>query len=140
MSISKTQLGHAVRQIREMRGFSQSLLAQKAGLQPNTVALIERGERGVSLDAVNKLAAALVIPAGCLTMLGTTKIKGDTESTALVKSMQELIRATLFTQTQLEAKEKTAQLPPPAAKKVRPHSSGAKKTAKAKGKKTLQTS
>src|SRR5947207_13381462 len=110
MSISKTQLGHAVRQIREMRGYSQSLLAQKAGLQPNTVALIERGERGVSLDAVNKLATALAIPAGCLTMLGTTKIKGDSENTALVKNMQELILATLSAQTNLEAKERAPQL------------------------------
>lgn len=140
MSISKTQLGHAVRQIREMRGFSQSLLAKKAGLQPNTVALIERGERGVSLDAVNKLAGALAVPAGCLTMLGTSKMKGDSERTALVKNMQDLILATLVAQTQLEAKEDAARLQSAGSKRARARKSGAKKPAKVKGKKSLQTS
>jgi transcriptional regulator with XRE-family HTH domain len=138
MSISKTQLGHAIRQIREMRGYSQSLLAQKTGLQPNTVALIERGERGVSLDAVNKLAAALAIPAGCLTMLGTTKIKGDSESTALVKSMQELIRATLFAQTCLQEKEETSHSQALVAKKARKPKTTAKEGMKSKSKKFLQ--
>jgi transcriptional regulator with XRE-family HTH domain len=109
MSINKTQLGHAIRQVREMRGYSQALLADKSGLQGNTVALIERGQRGVSLDALNKLANALAIPAGCLTMLGTAKVKGDSESAELVKTMQDLILSTIFAQTQLEAKEKAAE-------------------------------
>jgi len=85
MSISKTQLGQAVRQIRELRGYSQSELGRKSGLQSNTIALIERGERGVSLDAVNNLASALAVPAGCLTMLGTTKIRGDSAASAMVR-------------------------------------------------------
>jgi transcriptional regulator with XRE-family HTH domain len=110
MSINKPQLGHAIRQVREMRGFSQALLAEKSGLQGNTVALIERGARGVSLDALNKLAHALAIPAGCLTMLGTSKIKGDSANAELVTSMQDVILSTIFAQTQLEAKEKAAKL------------------------------
>jgi transcriptional regulator with XRE-family HTH domain len=151
MSISKTQLGHAVRQIRELRGYSQAELGHKSGLQPNTIALIERGERGVSLDAVNKLASALAIPAGCLTMLGTIRIRGDSEGAAMVKSMQELILATLFAQTQLEAKEEAEKLTRAkveaiqsrrdlqtiaqrgtVAKKTRKRSAGAKTTARAK--------
>jgi transcriptional regulator with XRE-family HTH domain len=93
-----------------MRGYSQAILAEKSGLQGNTVALIERGERGVSLDALNKLANALAIPAGCLTMLGTSKIKGDSASAELVKSMQDVILSTIFAQTQLGANEKAAKL------------------------------
>ena len=140
MSISTTQLGHAVRQIRKMRGYSQSALGDKSGLQPNTIALIERGERGVSLDAINKLASALAIPAGCLTMLGTTKIKGDSEGTAMVKNMQELILATIVAQSQLQAKEAAAQSnqakveaisSSPRLKAVVRKSFGAKKTQKA---------
>lgn len=140
MSISKTQLGHAVRQIRELRGYSQAELGHKSGLQPNTVALIERGERGVSLDAVNKLASALAVPAGCLTMLGTTKIRGDSEAAAMVKSMQELILATLFAQTQLEAEEKAAKLTQAKVQAIqsRRRSAGTKKTTRAKSKKPLQ--
>lgn len=140
MSISKIQLGHAVRQIRELRGYSQAKLGHKSGLQPNTVALIERGERGVSLDAVNKLANALAVPAGCLTMLGTTKIKGDSDAGEMVKSMQDLILATLFAQTQIEANEKAGK--PTSAKATasqsRRQSSGSKKTAGSKSKKPLQ--
>ncbi len=123
MSISKTQLGQAVRQIRELRGYSQAELGRKSSLQPNTIALIERGERGVSLDAVNKLASALAVPAGCLTMLGTTKIRGDSEAAALVKNMQELILATLFAQTQLEAQENGAKA---TQAKVRANRSGSR--------------
>jgi hypothetical protein len=42
-------------------------------------------------------------------MLGTTRIRGDSAGATMVKSMQELILATLFAQTQLEAKEKTGE-------------------------------
>ncbi len=159
MSISKTQLGQAVRQVRELRGYSQAELGRQSGLQPNTIALIERGERGVSLDAVNKLASALAIPAGCLTMLGTTKLRGDSEGTAMVKSVQALIWATLVAQTQLEAKEEAEESTQakvraiksgprlqalaqgaPAKKKVQKRGSGSKKTAGTKSKKALQLS
>ena len=159
MSISKTQLGQAVRQVRELRGYSQAELGRKSGLQPNTIALIERGERGVSLDAVNKLASALAVPAGCLTMLGTTKIRGDSEAAAMVKNMQELILVTLFAQTQLEAKENAAKLTQAKVmaiqsgprlqaraegasrkKKVRRRGPGSKKAAVTKSKKVLQLS
>jgi transcriptional regulator with XRE-family HTH domain len=140
MSISKSQLGHAVRQIRELRGYSQAELGHKSRLQPNTIALIERGERGVSLDAINKLASALAVPAGCLTMLGTTKMRGDSEGMAIVKSMQELILATLFAQTQLEAKEKAAESTQAKAKAAQPRRRGSrtKKSKRAKSKKSFQ--
>jgi transcriptional regulator with XRE-family HTH domain len=140
MSISKTQLGQAVRQIRELRGYSQAELGHKSGLQPNTIALIERGQRGVSLDAINKLASVLAVPAGCLTMLGTTKIRGDSEGTAMVQRMQELILATLFAHSQLEAKEKAAKLTQAKVQASQPRrrSSSAKRTARTKSKKSLQ--
>jgi transcriptional regulator with XRE-family HTH domain len=106
MNINLAQLGKAIRQVRELRGYTQAELGEKSGLRGNTIALIERGERGVSLDAINALAEALTVPAACLTMLGTSALKGDSPDIGLVKSMQELILATIVAHTRLEAKEK----------------------------------
>jgi hypothetical protein len=58
---------------------------------------------------LNMLANALAIPAGCLTMLGTSKLKGDSASAELVQSMQNLILSSIFAQTQLEVTEKAAE-------------------------------
>lgn len=98
MAIEKDLLGKAIRQVRELRGMSQAALGKIAGLEGNSVALIERGQRGVSMDTLNELADALEVPAACLAILGTSKIAGQGESAVLVKSMQKLIMATLAAQ------------------------------------------
>jgi transcriptional regulator with XRE-family HTH domain len=105
VSIEKHKLGKAIRQIRELRGYSQEQLGEKAGLKGNTVALIERGQRGVSLDSLNDLAASLEVPAACLTMLASKGFKGDSTSIELVKNMQELILSTIVGQSKLQALE-----------------------------------
>jgi transcriptional regulator with XRE-family HTH domain len=105
MAIDKELLGKAIRKVRETRGISQSALAKQAGLQGNSVALIERGQRGVSLDSLNALAEVLDVPAACLALLGTSKVSGDRARTALVKSLQKLIVATVMAKTELEGKE-----------------------------------
>jgi transcriptional regulator with XRE-family HTH domain len=105
MSIDRKLLGRAIRQVRELRGLSQAALAQKAGLRGNSVALIERGERGVSIDTLNSLAEALEIPSACLTMLGMSRIRGLSDSSRLVRSFQKLITATLEAEMTLEAQE-----------------------------------
>jgi transcriptional regulator with XRE-family HTH domain len=109
MNINRAQLGRAIREIRQLREYTQTELGEKSGLKGNTIALIERGERGVSLDALNALAEALEVPAACLTMLGTSAIKGDSADIGLVKNMQELILSTLVAHSRLEAKEKAEQ-------------------------------
>jgi transcriptional regulator with XRE-family HTH domain len=107
MAIDKELLGKAIRKVREMRGISQAALAEQAGLQGNSVALIERGQRGVSLGSLNALAEVLDVPAACLALLGTSKIAGDRTRASLVKSLQKLIIATVVAKSDLEAKEKT---------------------------------
>jgi transcriptional regulator with XRE-family HTH domain len=109
MNINLTQLGKAIREIRLLREYTQAELGEKSGLKGNTIALIERGQRGVSLEALNALAEALAVPAACLTMLGTSSLKGDSPEIGLVKSMQELILTTILAQSRLEAKEKAEQ-------------------------------
>jgi transcriptional regulator with XRE-family HTH domain len=109
MNINLTQLGKAIREIRLLREFTQAELGEKSGLKGNTIALIERGERGVSLEALNALAESLAVPAACLTMLGTSSLKGDSPQIGLVKNMQELILTTILAHSRLEAKEKAEQ-------------------------------
>lgn len=50
-----------LRQIRQIRGFSQEELADIAGLHRTYVGSVERGERNVSIDNMERLAKALEV-------------------------------------------------------------------------------
>jgi transcriptional regulator with XRE-family HTH domain len=54
--------GVAVRKARLRKGFSQERLAERAGLHPTYVGMIERGLRNATLDVAAKLADTLDIP------------------------------------------------------------------------------
>jgi transcriptional regulator with XRE-family HTH domain len=62
----KSRFGSRLRQLREERGYSQELLAERAGLHRNYVGGVERGERNVALENIVKLAKALSIKPGDL--------------------------------------------------------------------------
>jgi transcriptional regulator with XRE-family HTH domain len=54
-----TRFGRRVRELRLKRGLSQESLALDAGLDRSYVGQVERGERNVSLENIEKLAIAL---------------------------------------------------------------------------------
>ena len=58
MDICK-KFGNRVRERRTALGFSQEFLAQKARLHRTYIGGIERGERNVSLENIQKIAQAL---------------------------------------------------------------------------------
>lgn len=53
------QFGEKVRRLREGRGLSQEALADAAGLHRTHISLIERGQRSVRIETIERLALAL---------------------------------------------------------------------------------
>ncbi len=58
----RLRLAKRVRRLRVARGWSQEVLADAAGLHRTYIGSIERGERNVSLEAMERIAQALEIP------------------------------------------------------------------------------
>jgi transcriptional regulator with XRE-family HTH domain len=56
------QVGTRVRELREQRGLSQEALADICHMHRTYIGLIERGERSLSLQAVESVAQGLGIP------------------------------------------------------------------------------
>jgi transcriptional regulator with XRE-family HTH domain len=63
----------AVRIARAVSGLQQKELAEKAGLDPSHVSLIEKGSRKPSIGAIEKICEALGIPEPLFTMLAAEK-------------------------------------------------------------------
>jgi XRE family transcriptional regulator, regulator of sulfur utilization len=59
-------LGEAIRALRNKQGDSQEKLAQAAGITPNMLSLIERGEGNPSWVTLSGIAAALGVPISTL--------------------------------------------------------------------------
>jgi len=56
---SRTRLAQNVRLLRTLRGWSQERLAEAAGLDRSYLGGIERAQRNISLDILERLARAL---------------------------------------------------------------------------------
>jgi len=60
------RFGGKLRELRRLHGLSQEELAGRAGLHRTYVSSVERGERNVSLETIDKLARGLGLPMGDL--------------------------------------------------------------------------
>ena len=64
-------LGNRIRKRRQEIHLSQEVLAEKAGISPNTISRIEGGQTAMSIEIFRKLAVILKTDAG--TLLGECK-------------------------------------------------------------------
>lgn len=58
----RKRLGQAIKRRRAAEGISQEELADRAGVHRTYMGSVERGERNVSLDNVERIARALDLP------------------------------------------------------------------------------
>ena len=61
-SIAKIRFGARLRHAREEMQLSQEVLAEKAGLHRTYIGQVERGERNISIDNMERLANAVALP------------------------------------------------------------------------------
>jgi transcriptional regulator with XRE-family HTH domain len=55
----KLNFGKRLRELREAKGMTQESLAHEAGLDRTYISSVERGERNISLENIERLALAL---------------------------------------------------------------------------------
>ena len=81
-------LAQKLRLLRMIQGWSQETLAQVSGLDRSYVGSIERGERNVSLDNIEKLASAFDIALDELLGAPNASLVGERLIEKLVDSMK----------------------------------------------------
>lgn len=64
------KFGNRVREERLSRGLTQEALAERAGLHRTYVGMIERGEKNITLQNIERIAKALDIPIDKLMKFG----------------------------------------------------------------------
>lgn len=62
----KRKFGIKVRQMRLEKGFSQETFADRCGLHRTYIGAVERGERNISIENIEKIAKALEVPISSL--------------------------------------------------------------------------
>ena len=85
------RLGERVRVRREALGWSQAKLAEVAGISPNYVGVVERGEKLPTLDTLDAMARALSVSPGAL-LASDAPDKWADEVTALARGIPPLHR------------------------------------------------
>jgi transcriptional regulator with XRE-family HTH domain len=101
MKIDPARLGKVLREVRLSKKMSLRKTAAMAGVSETYLCLLEKGERGASLETLNTLAEVLDVPAVLLTFL-CTEPKQNGRFNKLVQSTQSAIRAAIEAQAELQ--------------------------------------
>lgn len=101
MDINKKKLGEAIRFFRTWRGMTQAEVAEKANLSITSIARMERGLQGISMETLNSIAAVFDIPYSFLTLMGSDEIpNGDPHLMKLLSGFQGAIEAIIGADTE----------------------------------------
>ncbi|MBK4717074.1 MULTISPECIES: helix-turn-helix domain-containing protein [Tenebrionibacter/Tenebrionicola group] len=65
-SSARVIFSHNIRKLREKQGLSQEALADLAGLHRTYIGSVERCERNISIDNIDRIASALGVSPGSL--------------------------------------------------------------------------
>ncbi|WP_339275343.1 helix-turn-helix transcriptional regulator [Paenibacillus sp. FSL W8-0426] len=53
------RIGVRIRQLRKQQNISQDILAERSGLHNNYIGQVERGEKNITIESLNKIATGL---------------------------------------------------------------------------------
>ena len=84
------RLGSRIRELRLSAGMSQEMLAEKAGISPNTVSRIEGGLTEMYVETFRKLAQALGADAGSLLCREEKPDSGDRHIKSILSRMSRM--------------------------------------------------
>ena len=83
-------LGKTIRIARTMKDWSQRDLSEKSGVSHAHISLIERSDRGSSMEVINRIAKALDIPAFVLLFMAGDEATQNTFGTDLRHKMWQI--------------------------------------------------
>ncbi len=90
MEYNLTVLGKRIREERTSRNLTIEQLAELVNLSPSYLGLVERGERGLSVEKLIKVAGVFGISVDSLLLdIGTSTISRFSEIEALLSNMQD---------------------------------------------------
>ena len=89
-SASKKIVAQNVRSLRVARGISQEKLAERSGLHRTYVGSVERGERNISIENIDRLAAALNVAA--VDLLTNSKLDKSLDDQAIFENCIPALR------------------------------------------------
>ncbi|OBY80371.1 transcriptional regulator [Paenibacillus sp. KS1] len=55
------RIGERIRQLRKQQDISQDILAERSGLHNNYIGQVERGEKNITIESLNKIATGLSV-------------------------------------------------------------------------------
>ena len=75
MASLQQHIGLRIKELRQLKGYTQAELAELVDLSANYVGYLERGERTVSLQVLERLAHTLGVEVGTLFLFRTLRIE-----------------------------------------------------------------
>lgn len=86
-------VGEQIRYIRKAKGLTQQTLAEKSNLQLSYISDVERGERNISLETLEKIITSLEIAPIELFNFNSTDIENDLiEKRMIIESLRALLQ------------------------------------------------